>query len=43
MNKFCCYYDLSGSGLRYREEQEKKELSTLQDELVLIETGINAA
>lgn len=32
-------YDLHGSGLKYREEEDRKKIMVLQDELILLETG----
>lgn len=39
LKEFSCCYDLHGSGLKYREEEDKKNISILQDELILLETG----
>lgn len=40
LREFCYCYDLTGSGLKYREELEKRHLNSLQEELVLTETGM---
>lgn len=32
-------YDLHGAGCKHREEQAKRKLGVLQDELVLLEAG----
>lgn len=37
--EFSQCYDLHGSGLKYREEEDKKKIVILQDELILLETG----
>jgi hypothetical protein len=37
--EFSRRYDLHRSGLKYREEEDKKEIVELQDELILLETG----
>lgn len=39
LKEFSQCYDLHGSGLKYREEEDKKKLAVLQDELILLETG----
>jgi len=39
LNEFCCRYDLSGSGIKYREEQDKKLMSFIQNELTGLEAG----
>ena len=37
--EFGCCFDLHGSGYKYREEEARKKVSVLQEELVLLETG----
>lgn len=39
LKQFSHSYDLHGSGLKHREEEDKKTIATLQDELLLLETG----
>lgn len=39
LKEFSCCYDLHGSGLKHREEEDKKKMAVLQDELILLETG----
>lgn len=39
LKEFCRCYDLHGSGQRYREEEDKKQLAILNDQLILLETG----
>ena len=34
LKEFCCCYDLHGSGLKYREEEDKKRLGILNDDSV---------
>lgn len=40
LEEFSRCYDLHGSGLKHREEEDKKKMAILQDELILLETGI---
>ena len=37
--EFAKSYDLTGSGFKHREEQNRKKISILQDELLLLESG----
>ena len=37
--EFSQCYDLHGFGLKHREEENKKKIVLLQDELILLETG----
>lgn len=37
--EFSQCYDLHGSGLKHREEEDRKQIMVLQDELILLETG----
>lgn len=39
LKEFGKSYDLMGSGYKHREEQAKKRLSIVQDELLLLEAG----
>ena len=39
MAEFGHNYDLKGSGLQHREQQSKKHVALLQEELLLLETG----
>ena len=39
LKEFSQCYDLHGSGLKYREEENKKKIALLQDELIVLETG----
>ena len=39
LKEFSYCYDLHGSGVKYREEEDKKKLGILSDELILLETG----
>lgn len=38
--EFSRRYDLHGSGLKYREEENRQRIVILQDELILLETGL---
>ena len=33
-------YDLQGKGLQYREQQTRKKIALIQDEILLLETGL---
>ena len=39
LKEFSRCYDLHGSGLKHREEEDRKKTAVLQDELILLETG----
>lgn len=39
LKKFSHCYDLHGLGSKYREEEDKKKVAVLQDELILLEIG----
>ena len=39
LKEFGKSYDLMGSGYKHREEQARKRLSIVQDELLLLEAG----
>ena len=39
LKEFSRCYALHDLGLRHREEEDKKELAILNDELILLETG----
>jgi len=39
LSEFSRCFDLHGSGCKYRQEEARKQMSILQDELLLLETG----
>lgn len=40
LTEFGCSYDLHGAGFKQRQEEAKRKIELLQDELLLLRTGI---